>query len=93
MPSPVQRLILFYNRHRDGSSRTFGTSIFDRAMTEMNVPAYPEERVYKRVFAEMWCENLPSRSRSSLVVYGRPEIISGHRSKAPYHCNELRESE
>ena len=78
---------------RDGSSRTFGTSIFDRAMTEMNVPAYPEERVYKRVFAEMWCENPPSRSRSSLVVYGRPEIISGHRSKATYHCNELRESE
>jgi hypothetical protein len=42
---------------RDGSSRTFGTSIFDKAMDEMNVPAYPEERVYKRVFAEMWCEN------------------------------------
>ena len=77
----------------DGSSRTFGTSIFDEAMNEMNVPAYPEERVYKRVFAEMWCENPSSRPRSSLVVYGRPEIISGHRSKATYHCNEVRESE
>jgi hypothetical protein len=78
---------------RDGSSRKFDTSIFDKAMDEMNVPAYPEERVYKRVFAEMWCENPPSRFRSSLVVYGRPEIISGHRSKATYHCKELRKSE
>ena len=77
----------------DRSSRTFGTSIFDRAMDEMNVPAYPEERVYKRVFAEMWCEDPPAHARSSLVVFGRPEIISGQRSKATYYCKDVQESE
>jgi hypothetical protein len=77
----------------DGSSRTVSTSIFDKAMEEMNVPAYPEERVYKRVFAEMWCEKPLSFPKPILVVYSRPEIISGHRSKAIYYCKEVQESE
>ena len=77
----------------DGSSRTFSASIFDEAMEEMNVPAYPEERVYKRVFAEMWCAKPLSSPKPILLVYSRPEIVSGHRSKAIYHCNEVQESE
>ena len=58
----------------------------------MNVPAYPEERVYKRVFADMWCEKTPSFAEPTLVVYGRPEILSGQRSKTVYHCREVQES-
>jgi hypothetical protein len=78
---------------KDGSSQTFSTSIFDKAMEELNVPAYPEERVYKRVFAEMWCEKPLSFPKPILVVYSRPEIISGHRSKASYYCKEVQEGE
>jgi hypothetical protein len=75
----------------DGSSRTYITSIWDEAIEEMNAPAYPEERVYKRVFAEMWCENPPSYPTPILVVYSRPEIFSGDRSKAVYYCKEVQE--
>ena len=75
----------------DGLSRTFSTSIFDKAMDEMNVPAYPEERVYKKVFAEMWCEKPLSLPKAILVVYSRPEIFSGHRSKAIYYCKEIQQ--
>jgi len=77
----------------DGSSQTISASIFDKAMEETNVPAYPEERVYKSVFAEMWCAKPLSPPRPILVVYGRPEIVSAHRSKAIYHCYEVREGE
>jgi len=72
----------------DGS---FITSISAKAMDEMNVPACPEERVYKRVFAEMWCEKPRSLPKAILVVYSRPEIFSGHRSKAIYYCKEIQQ--
>jgi hypothetical protein len=75
----------------DGSSRT-STSVTSKAMEEMNVPAYPEERVYKRVFADMWCEKTASFPKPILVVYSRPEIFSGQRSRTIYHCEDVRES-
>ncbi len=74
----------------DGSSRT-STRISDMAMNEMNAPAYPEERVYKKVFADIWCEKTSSFPRPILVVYSRPEIVSGQRSRTIYHCKEVRE--
>lgn len=76
---------------KDGSSWT-STPAFNRAMGELNVPAYPEERVYKRVFADTWCERTPSLPKAILVVYSRPEIFSGQRSKTTYHCKDVRES-
>jgi hypothetical protein len=76
----------------DGSASTY-TSIYYMAMDEMNVPAYPEERVYKRVFAETWCEKPLSSSEHVLIVDGRPGIISGDRSKATYHCKDVQESQ
>jgi hypothetical protein len=76
----------------DGSSRFFSGSISDKAMNEMNVPAYPETRIYKRVFAEMWCENPQSFPRPILIVYGRPGITSGDRSKSTYFCRDVQES-
>ena len=72
-----------------GSSRT-NTGISSKAIEEMNVPAYPEERVYKSVFAEMWCERTLSTPKPILVVYGRPEIFSGQRSKTIYSCGGVR---
>ncbi len=77
----------------DGPSWT-RTRPFNKAtMEEMNVPAYPEERVYKRVFADVWCEKTPAPPKPILVVYSRPEILSGQRSKTTYHCEDVRESE
>jgi hypothetical protein len=77
----------------EGSSRNYSGSIFDEAMDEMNVPAYPETRVYKRVFAEMWCEKPQSFPRPVLIVHGRPGITSGDRSKSTYYCRDVQESQ
>ncbi len=74
----------------DGSQRI---RITDKAMDETNAPAYPEERVYKKVFADLWCEKTSSRPEPTLVVYGRPEILSGQHSKTIYYCRDVRESE
>jgi hypothetical protein len=76
-----------------GTSWTFNASISDKAIEEMNVPAYPEERVYKRVFAEIWCEKTTLFPKYFLVVSGRPEIFSGQSSKATYSCKEVQQSE
>jgi hypothetical protein len=77
----------------DGSSEVYRSGIFDKAMDEMNVPVYPEVRVYKRVFAEMRCEKPQSFPRPTLVVYGRPGITSGDRSKSTYSCRDIQESQ
>lgn len=73
-----------------GASQT-GTRIIDRAMEEVRAPAYPEERVYKRVFADMWCERATSRPEPVLVVYGRPGILSGESPRTIYYCRDVRE--
>jgi len=77
----------------DGSSLTYVTSLSYEAMNEMNVPAYPEEHVYKKVFAEMWCEKPLSSPEHILVVYGKPRITSGDRSKTTYHCKDVLEGQ
>jgi len=77
---------------RDDSSWT-STRITNEALEEMNAPAYPEERVYKKVFADMWCETTPSLPKPFLVVSGRPEIFSGQSSKTVYYCQGMLESE
>jgi hypothetical protein len=77
---------------RDDSSWT-RTRITKKALEEINAPAYPEERVYKKVFADMWCENTPLLPKPFLVVYGRPQIFSGQSSKTVYYCQGIQESE
>jgi hypothetical protein len=72
----------------DSSQRT---RISDTARDETNAPAYPEQRVYKEVFADMWCEKTSSAPKPILVVYSRPEIFSGQRSRTIYYCKDVRE--
>ena len=64
------------------------TSVSDLSMREMNVPAYPEERVFKEVFASL-CEGarLPE---PILRVRGTPDIFSGERRDELYRCDEVR---
>ncbi|MDP8926333.1 MAG: hypothetical protein M3M97_05370 [Actinomycetota bacterium] len=64
------------------------TRITYLAMEEMNVPAYPEERVFKNVFKKKWCG---SGNPSFLVVYGTPRIFSGERSEEIYRCADVRQ--
>jgi hypothetical protein len=63
------------------------TSISDLSMKEMNVPAYPEERIFKSVFA-WWCEGA-GLSEPILRVLENPEIFSGERQTNTYRCDDV----
>jgi hypothetical protein len=62
----------------------------DLPMKQMNVPAYPEDRVFKKVFVEEWCaQGNSSKGRfpgPMLVVRDKPNIVTGERSKEFYRC-------
>ena len=74
-----------------------GTVIGNLAVQELNTPAYPEERIFKSVFAQRWCEAGSEEEIQStqagyaepvLRVDGRPNILSGERSTEFYSCDE-----
>ena len=75
-----------------------GTGIANLAWQELNTPAYPEERVFKSVFAQRWCEAGRDKelrrvqagySEPVLRVDGRPDILSGERSAEFYSCDDV----
>jgi hypothetical protein len=59
------------------------------ALDEMNLPSYPEERVYKKVFAKRWCEETSASALPVLAVHSMPEIFSGERSVKYYRCEDV----
>ncbi len=74
------------------------TRIGDLSEKELNTPAYPEDRIFKNVFAERWCkeggEDTLRRARSEypepvLRVDGRPAIFSGERLAEFYSCDDV----
>ena len=69
------------------------TRIGDLAEGELNAPAYPEERVFKSVFAQRWCEagghDQAYYQGAVLRVDGRPAILSGERSSEFYGCDDV----
>ena len=69
-------------------SRLTSTSVLDLSMKEMNVPTYPEEWVFKNVFAAGWCQNTEA-PKPILVVYSKPDISSGERSIETYNCADV----
>ena len=74
-----------------------GTVIGNLAVQELNTPAYPEERIFKSVFVQRWCEagseeeiqhDQPGYSEPVLRVDGRPNILSGERLAEFYSCDD-----
>jgi hypothetical protein len=70
-----------------------GTGIGNLAVQELNTPAYPEERIFKSVFAQRWCEaEGPARTdrpEPVLRIDGRPAILSGERPSEFYGCDDI----
>lgn len=73
------------------------TRVGDLSEQELNAPTYPEERVFKNVFAKRWCEagseeelqrGQAGYSEPILRVDGRPNILSGERSAVFYSCDD-----
>lgn len=74
------------------------TRIGDLSEGELNAPAYPEERIFKNVFAGGWCETGSEEAsrrfqagyaESVLRVDGRPNVLSGERSAEFYSCYDV----
>lgn len=86
-----------YVLEREGSGWR-STSISKLSEEELNTPAYPEERIFKNVFAERWCEAegedalwraRPGSPEPVLRVDGRPGIFSGERLTEFYSCDDV----
>lgn len=63
-------------------------SITDLSLKEMNVPAYPERRVFKNVFGDR-CEEV-GFSEPILLMRGTPNIFSSERPEEVYRCDDMR---
>jgi uncharacterized membrane protein YphA (DoxX/SURF4 family) len=57
------------------------------SLDELNVPHYPETRVYKQI-ARALCQYADQPSDVELTVHGKPTLINRGR-EATYHCGEL----
>jgi hypothetical protein len=67
-------------------------SIFDWSFEELNVPPYPEDRIFKNV-AKRVCEYTEEPSEAMLVVKGKPNPIDGSREAEVYDCYGLKTGE
>jgi hypothetical protein len=63
--------------------------IFDWSIGELNVPSYPEVRIYKNV-ARAICGYSADGSGVELVVQGKLALINGNR-RSVFHCSDLTE--
>jgi hypothetical protein len=57
-------------------------------MTELNVPPYPELRVYKQVTREI-CKLAKDKNLVQLIVKERPAILDGSYNVIRLKCSQL----
>lgn len=62
--------------------------LFEWAMAELNVPVYPEPRVFKQVTRTL-CHLTKDKSRVELVLKGRPAIFDGSYQVTRITCEQL----
>jgi hypothetical protein len=58
------------------------------AYGELNVPLYPEPRIYRRV-AEQMCEYTQHSPDIKLLIRDKPDPLTGFRKSAYYDCDHL----
>ena len=62
--------------------------LFEWSMAELNVPPYPELRVYKQVSREI-CKFAKDKSQVQLIVKDRPAILDGTYKVIRLNCSQL----
>jgi hypothetical protein len=62
--------------------------LFEWSMAELNVPPYPELRVYKQVTREI-CKFAKDKSQVQLIVKDRPAILDGNYKVIKLDCLQL----
>jgi hypothetical protein len=64
--------------------------LFEWAMSELNVPPYPEPRVYRQI-ARQVCKLAGDESRVELMVKETPAILDGSYKVTRMNCQQLSE--
>jgi hypothetical protein len=64
--------------------------VFEWSMAELNVPPYPEPRVFKQVTREI-CRLAEDKSQVELIMNGSPAILDGDYKVIRLNCSQLDE--
>ena len=64
--------------------------LFEWAMADLNVPPYPETRVYRHIAREV-CKLEDGEGRLELIVKERPAILDGSYRVTRTNCAQLNE--
>ena len=75
--------------YEDGPDRN-GLDINDWSLGELNVPSYPEIRIYRNV-ARQICAYAMDGSGVELIVQGKLALVNGNR-RSVYRCSDLQRS-
>jgi hypothetical protein len=87
-PSVLDRLPTAIRPHVWQSTQPYFLDINRWAYGELNVPAYPEPRIYRRV-AERICAYADGSSEVRLRIKTKPDPLTGLRKSSLYDCNHL----
>ena len=64
--------------------------VFEWSLTDLNVPPYPEVRVYKQVAREI-CKLAEDKSQIELIIKGGPALLDGNYQVTRMNCSQLGE--
>lgn len=62
--------------------------LYEWSMAELNVPPYPEFRVYQQLTREI-CRSAEDKSEAELIVKTRPAIMDGSYHVVRMNCSDL----
>ena len=83
LPPKAQKVVI---QTKNGEARML--PLFEWAMTELNVPAYPEKRISEQV-ARNVCKLATDKSKVELIVKERPAILDGSYRVIRSNCEQL----
>jgi hypothetical protein len=87
-PDVISHLPAEIHAHIWQNSKPFFLDLNRWSYGELNVPAYPEPRVYRRV-AERICRYADNSSDIKLRIFGKPNLLTGVRKSEFYDCDHL----
>ena len=85
----IDRLPQSARRLTGSEETTPALSLVDWSSEDLNVPAYPARRVFKRVGGAV-CSRVGNAKGLVLAVQERPDVLTGKRKVTPYSCRDLR---
>jgi hypothetical protein len=83
LPEPARRHVA---RNRAGANVL---DVWEWSMGELGVPSYPEDRVFRAVARDV-CRLAGDPADVALVIFGRPDTLTGHRQTTRRDCAALR---